>query len=81
MGTYLKFQKDLSLVILVNNSTDMLNKYDVIAVNQTQRPYVNLAKKLVGYLASQQVQKKIGEYGVEDYGMPLFYPDLLKKSS
>ncbi|WP_237705931.1 substrate-binding domain-containing protein [Methanocella conradii] len=82
-GTYLKFQKDLSLVILADNSTDMLNKYDVIAVNQTQHPYVkyDLAKKLVDYLASQPVQQKIGEYGVKDYGVPLFYPDLLSKSS
>ncbi len=82
-GTYLKFQKDLSLVILADNSTDMLNKYDVIAVNQTQHPYVkyDLAKKLVDYLASQPVQQKIGEYGVKDYGVPLFYPDLLNKSS
>ncbi len=81
-GTYLKQQKNLSLVILVDNTTDMLNKYDVIAVNQTQHPYVkyDLAKKLIDYLSSQPVQQKIGDYGVKEYGMPLFYPDLLKSS-
>jgi tungstate transport system substrate-binding protein len=82
-GTYLKFQKNLTLVIMVDNTTDMLNKYDVIAVNQTQHPYVkyDLAKKLADYMASQPVQQKIGEYGVKDYGMPLFYPDLLNSTS
>ncbi len=82
-GTYLKFQKNLTLVIMVDNTTDMLNKYDVIAVNQTQHPYVkyDLAKKLADYMASQPVQQKIGEYGKQDYGMPLFYPDLLNSTS
>jgi len=82
-GTYLKLQKNITLVVMVDNTTDMLNKYDVIAVNQTQHPYVNydLAKKLADYMASQPVQQKIGDYGVKDYGMPLFYPDLLNKTT
>lgn len=84
ISTYLSLQKNLGLVVLVENDPSMLiNKYDVIAVNQTEYPSVNypMAKKLVDYLTSQSCQQKIAEYGQAQYGRPLFYADLLNNTT
>lgn len=82
-STYLKNQKNLSLVILVENSTEMLNKYDIITLNQTMHPNTNygMAVKLTQYLSSQPVQQKIATYGQDKYGQPLFFADLLNKTA
>jgi tungstate transport system substrate-binding protein len=40
-ATFLKNQKNLSLTILVESSPEMLNKYDIITLNQTMHPNTN----------------------------------------
>jgi hypothetical protein len=40
-----------------------------------------MAKKLTEYLSSQTVQQKISTYGQEQYGNPLFFADLLNKTT
>ncbi|HTY90169.1 MAG TPA: substrate-binding domain-containing protein [Methanocella sp.] len=84
IATYESLSKSLNLTILVENDpVTLINKYDVIAVNQTEYPSVNypMAKKLIDYLASQPTQQKIAEYGQAQYGRPLFYADLLNNST
>jgi tungstate transport system substrate-binding protein len=78
-ATFLKNEKNMSLVILVDNTTDMINKYDVIAINQTMHPSVNydLAKKFIAYLTSNETQANIGEYGKSTVGQPLFFPQIV----
>ena len=74
-STYLKDQKNLSLVILVDSAPDMINKYDVIEVNQTMHPDVkyDLAQKFRAYLISNETQAKISTYGNATVGQPLFF--------
>ncbi|CAJ35306.1 substrate-binding domain-containing protein [Methanocella arvoryzae] len=81
-GTYLKNQKNLSLVILMEDDPDMINKYSIIAVNQTEHPHVNYAmvSKLIDYFQSQETQLMIDNYGVDQYGQRLFYADLLNQT-
>lgn len=83
ISTYLAQKKNLDLVILVENDTTLVNKYDVIAVNQTEHPNVNypMAKKFIEYLTSQPTQQKIANYGVAEYGRPLFTADLLNNTT
>jgi len=84
ISTYLSLKKNLDLVVLVEDDPSILiNKYNVIAVNQTEYPSVNypMARKFIDYLASQEAQQKIAEYGNEQYGRPLFYADLLSNST
>jgi len=84
IATYEALSKNLNLAILVENDPSILiNKYDVIAVNQTEYPSVNypMATKLIDYLKSQPTQQKIAEYGQAQYGRPLFYADLLNNST
>lgn len=84
-GTYLSMRDVLpNLAILVggenlaeNQDKVLLNPYGVLAVNPDVHPNVNaaLAAQFVEWLTSVEVQRMIGEYGVETFGQPLFYPN------
>jgi tungstate transport system substrate-binding protein len=74
-STFLDLQKNLqTLEILVGASPDMLNTYDVIVVSKEKHPGVNsaLAQKFLDYLTSPETQAKIGQYGMNTVGQPLF---------
>ena len=83
-GTYLSMRDVLpDLAILVggenlaeNQDKVLLNPYGVLAVNPDVHPNVNaaLAAQFVEWLTSVEVQQMIGDYGVETFGQPLFYP-------
>lgn len=83
-GTYLSMRDKLpNLIILVggdsiaqNTDKSLLNPYGVIAVNPAKHPHVrfDLAEKFIDWITSAETQKRIGEYGVDKFGQPLFYP-------
>jgi tungstate transport system substrate-binding protein len=83
-GTYLSMRDKLpNLTILVGgeNLTDnkdkkLLNPYGVMAVNPDKHPTIkyDLAMKFIEWLLSPEIQAKIGSYGVDKFGQPLFYP-------
>ncbi len=87
MGTFLKYRNDnrIGLDILVSQGSDLLNVYSVMAVNPENYPKLNFsgAIKFIEYLVSAEGQELIGNFGVSDYGQPLFYPavSLIKENS
>lgn len=76
-GTFLSLKKNLALVILVEGDRSLLNIYHVMQVNPQKHPKVNAkgGKAFVEFMVSEEVQKVIGEFGVKEYGQPLFFPD------
>jgi len=84
IGTFLAYQSGLNLASLVEGGAIMLNVYSVIAINrdkvlpnelaETKAWKVKAANNMVTFLTSPEIQKLIGEYGVKDYGQPLFIP-------
>jgi tungstate transport system substrate-binding protein len=84
-GTYLAMRDKLpGLDILVggsnleeNKDKLLINAYGVLAVNPDKYPQTNyeLAMKFVDWLCSPATQRRIGSFGVERFGQPLFYPD------
>lgn len=83
-GTFLSTQANLpNLQVMVggdsiadNKDSALLNHYGVIPVNPDKEGINNeLAEQFVEWITSAEVQTQIGEYGVEQYGQPLFYPD------
>jgi tungstate transport system substrate-binding protein len=60
-----------------NRDSSLRNQYGVLAVSPETHPGVNaaLAEKFVDWLLSSDTQRAIGEYGVNRFGQPLFYPD------
>lgn len=84
-GTYLSMRDklpDLTIVVGGDNLADnkdkkLLNPYGVMAVNPDKHPGVkyDLAMKFVEWILSAETQQKIGSYGADKFGQPLFYPN------
>ncbi len=80
-GTWLKMKNDadveLQLDIVCEGASDLLNQYGIIAVNPEKYPEVNneAANTMIEWICSEEVQKLIGNYGVEQYGEALFTPN------
>ena len=55
----------------------MFNPYGVIVVNPEKNPaiQVDLANQFVDWIISVPTQEVIAEYGMEQFGQPLFVPD------
>jgi len=83
-GTFLSMMDSLtSLQVMVGGSSidenqdpALFNPYGVIPVNP-DKGNINLAlaEDFVEWLISVSTQQMISEFGVDDFGQPLFYPD------
>jgi tungstate transport system substrate-binding protein len=67
----------------VEGDNSLLNVYHVITVNPTKWPKVNYdgALAFAKFLTDPATQDVIGQFGVDKYGQPLFYPDADKTDS
>jgi len=76
-GTYLALSNRLGLAILFDGGPRLLNVYHVIRVNPERVDGLNEAGALAlaDFLVSPAAQEFIANFGVEDYGRPLFTPD------
>ena len=76
-ATYLANKDNLQLAILSEGDPTLLNVYHVIAVNPEKWPAVNAdgAAAFADFLVSAEGQARIGAFGVEEFGQPLFIPD------
>ena len=65
------------LKILVEGDSALFNPYGVMAVNPDKGDHiqVELASTFIDWLISVETQDKIGQFGVEKFGAPLFTPD------
>lgn len=79
-ATYLANQDNLQLEILLEGNNALLNVYHVITVNPDKWPAVNYegALTFAKFMTEPATQELIGQFGVEKYGQPLFYPDAQK---
>ena len=59
-----------------NKDPELINRYAVMAVDPAAHPGVNaaLAERFVAWLRSPEIQQRIGQFGVSQYGQPLFHP-------
>lgn len=77
-ATYLaRTLEGIELDILVEGDPILFNPYGVIAVNPAKSPQINneLANQFIDWLVSLPTQEKIGQFGVAEFGAPLFTPD------
>ena len=76
-GTFLAYKPNVNLEILFESDPFLLNIYHVITVNPEKFPNVNLAgaQAFADFITSSEGQQIIAEFGVEQYGEPLFFPD------
>ena len=81
-GTWLAKKADFpDMDIVCEGSKELLNQYGVIAVNPEKYPDVNneAANTFIKWICSPEIQTLIGEYGVKEYGEPLFFPNAEQK--
>jgi tungstate transport system substrate-binding protein len=84
-GTWLSMRERLpNLRLLVggasiadNPDSSLRNRYGVMAIDPATHPGVNhaVAAQFVAWLISPETQRVIGEFGVKQFGQPLYYPD------
>ncbi len=76
-GTYLSQADNLDLVVSYEGDPGLLNVYHVIVVNPEKHRDVNVdaARAFAAFITSADVQELIGEFGVDEFGEPLFFPD------
>jgi tungstate transport system substrate-binding protein len=77
-GTFLAVKARLDLAVLVEGEADLLNVYHVITVNPERHPDVDIrgAEAFMEFLLSPDIQRTIGEFGRDKFGVPLFKPVL-----
>jgi len=82
-GTFLANRETLDLEVVIEGHPSLLNVYHVIVVNPEKWPNVNYdgAIAFATFLISDEIQKLIEEFGVEQFGQPLFTPDAGKSES
>lgn len=76
-ATYLNMMDKIDLEILLEKDDKLFNQYGIIPVNPKLNDLINKdgAEEFISWLLSDEIQNKIGEYGVEKFGMPLFTPN------
>ncbi len=82
-ATYLANRATLQLEVLLEGDPSLLNIYHVIVVNPEKWPQVNLsgARAFAEFLLAPETQALIGQFGVSEYGQPLFFPDAGKSET
>ncbi|WP_350342998.1 substrate-binding domain-containing protein [Proteinivorax tanatarense] len=77
-GTFLSMKDKLENLQIVLEGDDLLhNPYGIIPVNPNKFSNVNseAAQELVEFFIREDIQDMIGEYGIENFGQPLFFPN------
>ncbi|MCH8949679.1 MAG: substrate-binding domain-containing protein [Chloroflexi bacterium] len=76
-ATYLALEDVLDLVVLYEGIPELLNVYHVMQVNPQRHGGVNAAgaKAFVEFMVSDAAQAVIEDFGVDEFGRPLFVPD------
>ncbi len=77
IGTYLKLKGNgrlPNIEVLFTNSSELINIYSVYLVTSCSGQEKNIAEEFIDFITSEEGQKIIAQYGVEEYGRPLFYP-------
>jgi tungstate transport system substrate-binding protein len=82
-ATYLAQLENLDLEIMVEGDPSLLNVYHTMIVNPEKFPDVNEegARSWVSFLIRDDIQDVIGEFGIDKFGQPLFFPDADKSDA
>lgn len=66
-----------TLEIMVEGDPVLFNPYGVMAVNPDKGDHIqnDLANQFIDWLVSVETQEMIGQFGIEEFGSPLFTPD------
>ena len=72
-ATWLNFPNHGNLVIVCEGSPNLLNPYGMMIVSSTAEPIG--ARVFVDWMIGEKGQDLIGQFGVAEFGSPLFFPE------
>lgn len=73
IGTFLATRDKLDLEVVKDADDSLKNVYSIVTISDLDKEKEEITNKLVEYYKSEDVQKQIKEYGVKEYGEPLFF--------
>ncbi len=76
-ATWLSYAANTDLMIVTEGDTRLFNQYGVIVVDPEKNDKINAegALDFQSWFLSEKAQGMIGEYGIAEYGAPLFTPN------
>lgn len=76
-ATYLSMKDDLDLEIIIEGDNNLFNQYGIIPVDPSKNDNINNdgAMEFMNWLTGEEAQNLIKDFGVEEYGEPLFVPN------
>ncbi|SHH84204.1 tungstate transport system substrate-binding protein [Clostridium grantii DSM 8605] len=78
-ATYLSMKDNLTLNVVTEKNDSLYNQYGVIRINPDKNEIKEEeANQFIDWILSDEAQKLIGEFGVEEFGQPLFTPNAKK---
>jgi tungstate transport system substrate-binding protein len=79
-ASYSEMLETVDLVPMVEDTERLFTNYDAMAINPERFPKVNYVSAMlfIGFLTSPDIQKYIGEFGIEKYHRPAFKPLAVK---
>ena len=72
-ATWLNRSHHGNLIIVCEGSPNLLNPYGIMIVATTKEPIGS--RIFVDWMLSERGQQLIGQFGVEEFGSPLFFPE------
>lgn len=77
LSTFLSMKSDMELEVLVDESESLKNVYSIIIVNPDEVEGTDFegARAFEEWMTGDRAAELIKEYGVEEYGQPLFFVD------
>jgi tungstate transport system substrate-binding protein len=84
VGTFRSFQSRIGLVALSRPEAALRNPYSLVRINPERFPSkirAQAAQSFERFLVRRDIQQRIGEFGKERFGDPLFSPLLLGSAS
>jgi tungstate transport system substrate-binding protein len=74
IGTYLAYRERTKLVRLTKDTPALRNEYAVLRISPKRFPKLNAeaAQRFEAFLVDPDTQRRIGEFGQDRYGAPLF---------
>lgn len=73
IGTFLATKENLDLEIVKQADDSLKNVYSIVTISELDKEMKIITDKLVEYYKLESIQKQIKEYGVSEYGEPLFF--------
>ena len=79
-ATWLKYKDKGNLAILCEGQAELFNPYGVIPVSKSVNDKINIkgGQAFADWITGKAAQDMIGQFGVKEFGQPLFIPNAAK---